>query len=82
VTLYINFLNQVVSGELAIIGDACENHLTICTDHVGLAKFSTMADPRYRKILHAFKTLLEQLTEDRLSAANQSIQNIVYTCIS
>jgi hypothetical protein len=66
-------INQVVSGESAIIGDPRENRVTIRTDHAGLAKFSTTADPGYKQVLHAIETLLEQFTEDRLSAANQSM---------
>jgi hypothetical protein len=73
VCLYLIHLDQVVYGDSAIIGDACENRLTIRADHAGLAKFSTTADPGYRMILDAIERLLDQLTEDRLSAANQSM---------
>jgi len=65
-------VGKVVSRESAIIGDAGENRETIHADHVGMAKFSTRADPGYRQVLYAIEMLLEGLSEDEPAPANES----------
>ena len=62
-----------MSGESAIIGDAHENRQTIHVDHGGMSKFSTIADPGYKKVLYAIEMLLEGPTEDEPTPANESM---------
>ena len=62
-----------MSQESAIIDHACENRGTIRADHVGMAKFSSKADPGYKQVLYAIEMLLEGLAEDRPAPAHESM---------
>jgi hypothetical protein len=68
-----------VFGESAIIGDARENRETIHTDHGGMSKFSTRADPGYKQVIYAIEMLLEGPTEIRPAPVNQRRQNIAHS---
>ena len=66
-------VDQVVEGESAIIGDPCENRMSIHADHIGMAKFSTTVDAGYKNVLCAMEMLLEGLPKDGLTPENQSM---------
>jgi hypothetical protein len=59
--IYLILVNQVVSEESAIIGDAREMRSSIHANHIDMAKFSTRVDPGYKSVLYAMEMLLEGL---------------------
>ena len=63
----LNRIDQVVPGELAIIGDPRENRGTIYGDHFSMVKFSTRDDPGYKKVVNSIEMLLEELGEGSLT---------------
>jgi protein SERAC1 len=62
-----------VSRESAIIDHACENRGMIHADHIGMAKFSSKADPGYKQVLYAIETLLEGFAKDVPDPSNESM---------
>ena len=54
-----NRVDQVVPGELAIIGDPSENREIIYGDQIGMANLSVKDDPGNKKVLNSIEMLLE-----------------------
>ena len=52
-------IHQVVYGDSAIIGDACEIRGSIHADHLGMVKFATSGDNEYRRVLNAIEMLVK-----------------------
>ena len=63
---------QVVYGDSAIIGDACEIRGTIHGDHLGMVKFAARSDAGYKKVLYAIEMLLEGLDDDQPGTTDPS----------
>ena len=64
-------MTQVVDGESAVIGDACEDRGYIYRDHIGMVKFSTRDDTEYKKVSYAIEMVLEGHPENKLGSAEE-----------
>ena len=69
-------------GDSAIIGDAHEDRGSIHADHLGMAKFATRSDAKYKKVLYAIEMLLEGLDDDQLGATNPCVSIILFSLIT
>jgi hypothetical protein len=72
-SLFLIVVHQVVYGESAIIGDACEIRGSIHADHLGMVKFASRSDTGYKKVLYAIEMLVEGLDNNQPGSTNESV---------